>query len=104
MGDIQGRATTLRLSLILTTVPTAIIGLLRPYRQIGVVTTMVLVVLRTTQGCATDGELPATACDVFETSRPQYGFYSVAKHVLQLRLAHSWALTVPIYYSNTGLG
>lgn len=71
LGDIQGRRQALQLSLMLMTVPTVFIGLLPTYTQAGSVATFSLIVLRMIQGFAMGGELPSTACYVFESSPPE---------------------------------
>jgi MHS family proline/betaine transporter-like MFS transporter len=72
IGDRLGRRYALNLSLILMTVPTVLIGLLPTYEQIGVIATFALMLLRLVQGFAMGGELPATACYVFETAESRY--------------------------------
>jgi MHS family proline/betaine transporter-like MFS transporter len=71
LGDRRGRRYSLRLSLILMTVPTVFIGLLPTYTQVGISATVMLIGLRMIQGFAMGGELPATACYVFEAAPPQ---------------------------------
>jgi MFS transporter, MHS family, proline/betaine transporter len=71
LGDQRGRRYVLRLSLILMTVPTVLIGCLPTYEQIGITATLTLIILRMIQGFAMGGELPATACYVFEAANPR---------------------------------
>jgi MFS transporter, MHS family, proline/betaine transporter len=71
LGDYRGRRYSLRLSLILMTVPTIFIGLIPTYHQVGISATWMLIALRMLQGFAMGGELPATACYVFESAHPQ---------------------------------
>src|SRR6185312_8898309 len=71
IGDRIGRRASLRLSLILMSIPTILIGLLPVYDQAGVIATISLVILRLIQGFAAGGELPTTACYVFESATAQ---------------------------------
>jgi MHS family proline/betaine transporter-like MFS transporter len=68
MGDRIGRSASLRLSLILMSVPTILIGLMPTYYQVGMIASVSLLTLRLIQGFAAGGELPTTACYVFEAS------------------------------------
>jgi MFS transporter, MHS family, proline/betaine transporter len=72
IGDRLGRRYALNLSLILMTVPTVLIGLLPTYAQMGIIATIALMVLRLVQGFAMGGELPATACYVFEAAEARH--------------------------------
>jgi len=72
IGDRYGRKYALRLSLMLMTVPTIFIGLLPTYSQIGITATIILIFLRAIQGFAMGGELPATACYIFEAAPLKY--------------------------------
>src|SRR5438132_897905 len=55
MGDRLGRSHALKLSLILMSVPTILIGLLPTYEQIGSLATLCLLVLRLVQGFGAGG-------------------------------------------------
>lgn len=68
IGDRIGRSAALRLSLVLMSIPTILIGLLPTYDQAGITAIISLVTLRLIQGFAAGGELPTTACYVFESS------------------------------------
>lgn len=71
-SDRYGRRTSLRLSLIMMSVPTVLIGLLPTYKAIGYLATGLLSALRLIQGFASGGELPISVCYVFEASPPHY--------------------------------
>lgn len=71
-GDRIGRRYAMRLSLILMAIPTVLIGLLPTYDQIGMLATLSLFLLRIIQGFAIGGELPITACYVFESAQARY--------------------------------
>jgi len=71
LGNQIGRNAALRLSLILMSVPTVLIGLLPTWHSIGITATFGLVFLRLIQGLATGGEMPSTAHYIFESSSPK---------------------------------
>lgn len=70
LGDRIGRATPLKTSLMMMAVPAACIGLLPTYHDIGVWAPVLLLALRVMQGFAAGGELPISACYIFEVSPP----------------------------------
>lgn len=72
LGDRFGRNQSLTWSLFLMTLPTAFIGMLPTYNHLGIVSTLLLVMLRLIQGFAAGGELPISACYVYEASPQQY--------------------------------
>lgn len=65
-GDKFGRKKALRWCLFFMAIPTILIGVLPTYDQIGVITTIFLVIFRIIQGFAAGGELPISACYVYE--------------------------------------
>jgi len=56
LGDRWGRAKTLKISIILISIPTVGIGLMPTYHSIGVTATLLLIVLRLMQGLCIGGE------------------------------------------------
>ena len=68
LGDRVGRAYSLKLSFFLMGVPAVFIGLLPSYSSFGITTVVLLVILRLIQGFAAGGELPGSACYVYELS------------------------------------
>lgn len=68
IGDRIGRSFALKLSLLLMAIPTAAIGLLPNFAQVGWLATGLLILLRLIQGFAVGGEMPSSACYVFEAS------------------------------------
>lgn len=68
IGDKIGRSTALKISLFLMAIPTIFIGILPSYNKIGVLSTILLIILRAIQGFAAGGELPCSACYLYETS------------------------------------
>jgi len=70
IGNRIGRNQVLKISLLLMSIPTVLIGCLPTYEQMGSLATLALLCLRLIQGFATGGELPASACYVFEESLP----------------------------------
>lgn len=72
IGDRIGRSDALKLSLLLMAVPTVLIGLLPNFAQVGFFATGLLILLRLIQGFAVGGEMPSSACYVFEASDPHH--------------------------------
>lgn len=68
MGAARGNSAVLRLSLILMSVPTVLVGLLPTHSQVGIAATIGLLLLRLLQGFSAGGELPSSARYVFESS------------------------------------
>ena len=66
LADFKGRKPVLQSTLILMAIPTVIIGLLPTPNSIGVISTISLIVLRLVQGFAAGGELPSSACYLYE--------------------------------------
>ncbi len=55
-GDVHGRASTLRLSILLITLCTLLIGCLPTYEQIGIASPVIFILLRLIQGISVGGE------------------------------------------------
>ena len=72
IGDTKGHSHSLKVSLLLMAIPTIFIGLLPTYNTIGVLAPISLFVLRLIQGFAAGGELPISACYVFENSASKW--------------------------------
>ena len=68
VGDYHSKAAVIRWSLIMMAIPTLFIGLLPTYHQIGLLSAVLLLLLRLAQGFAMGGELPGSACYLFEIS------------------------------------
>ncbi len=68
LGDRRGRAYSLKISLFIMGIPTILIGLLPTYSGLGTISVVALVVLRLIQGFAAGGELPGSACYIYELS------------------------------------
>jgi MFS transporter, MHS family, proline/betaine transporter len=56
LGDKQGRARTLRLSILMISLPTLLIGLIPTYQQIGMAAPVLLTLIRMWQGISIGGE------------------------------------------------
>ena len=69
-GDLLGRKRALVAALVLMGLSTAIIGLLPPYAQIGVLAPILLVVLRFAQGLAVGGQWGGAALLAIESAPP----------------------------------
>jgi MFS transporter, MHS family, proline/betaine transporter len=72
MGDHLGNAQVLRVSLLLMSIPTALIGFFPTYAQGGAIVTVLLLSLRLVQGFAMADELPISTPYVFENAVPRY--------------------------------
>ncbi len=68
MGDRVGRGSPIKITLVMMAVPTALIGLLPTYHDIGWTAPALLFALRLIQGFAMGGALPGTACYIFEAA------------------------------------
>lgn len=71
VADKYGLTRSLKISLLMMSVPTCLIGILPVYDDIGAIAPAALIVLRLIQGFGAGGELPASACYVYETSTKQ---------------------------------
>ncbi|MFA6105867.1 MAG: MFS transporter [Patescibacteria group bacterium] len=67
-ADRFGRKKALQWTIILMALPTIGIGLLPVYDSIGMTATFLLILLRLIQGFASGGELPISACYIYEVS------------------------------------
>lgn len=67
-GDRYGRKSTLKWCLIIMAVPTVLIGILPTYNYAGIVATIFLIMFRLIQGFAAGGEVPISACYIYEVS------------------------------------
>lgn len=56
LGDTTGRAKTLRLSILLISIPTLLIGFIPSYHQIGILAPIILIIIRMFQGISIGGE------------------------------------------------
>ena len=76
MGDKYGRKYALVLSLFLMAVPTFVMGCLPSYDQVGVLSTVLLVICRLLQGMSVGGQLPASLIYTVETRpKEKWGLY-----------------------------
>ncbi len=72
MGDRSGRARTLRLSILMITLPTLLIGCLPTYKQIGLLAPILLMVIRIWQGISIGGEYSGNIIYLAEISPKNY--------------------------------
>ena len=56
LGDTQGRSKTLRLSILMISLPTLLVGLLPTYQHIGMTAPILLLLIRMWQGVSLGGE------------------------------------------------
>lgn len=68
LGDYHGKAAVMRWSIVIMAIPTFFIGLLPNYQHIGHLSMVLLLLLRLVQGFAVGGELPGSACYMFEAA------------------------------------
>lgn len=68
IGDHWGHRKSLKGSLLTMAIPTIFIGLLPTYHNVGLLATLLLILCRFVQGFAAGGELPISACYIFETA------------------------------------
>lgn len=80
MGDKYGRAKTLRLSILMITLPTLLIGFLPTYKQLGFAAPILLTLVRICQGISIGGEYSGNIIYLAETAPSQYraSFTSIA--------------------------
>lgn len=72
LGDTQGRAKTLRLSILMIAVPTLIVGLLPTYQKVGMLAPMLLLLIRMWQGICIGGEYSGNLIYLSESAPPQH--------------------------------
>jgi MHS family proline/betaine transporter-like MFS transporter len=77
IGDRLGRKTALTTSILLMAIPTALIGVLPTYSQIGLLAPFVMVIIRILQGISLGGEYSSSTTYLFESApRGKRGFFS----------------------------
>lgn len=72
LGDTMGRAKTLRLSILMITLPTLLIGLLPTYHQAGIMAPLALIFTRILQGISIGGEYSGNLVYLAETVAKNY--------------------------------
>ena len=78
IGDLYGRKTSLRITMIGIALPTLMIGLLPAYHSIGVLSTYILIICRFFQGFFTAGEYDGAAIYVIEHLGKKYHYTASA--------------------------
>ncbi len=77
LGDKYGRKTALSLSILLMSIPTALIGFLPVYQEVGIKAPLYLIMLRLIQGFAIGGEYSGSMVYLFEhAASKSRAFYS----------------------------
>lgn len=77
LGDKYGRKKSLSLAILLMAIPTALIGCLPSFEQIGLLAPIALMILRLLQGLAVGGEFTSSMVYLLEhVHREKRGFYS----------------------------
>lgn len=72
LGDTIGRAKTLRLSILMISLPTLLVGVLPTYQQIGIMAPIMLLVIRMWQGISIGGEYSGNLIYLAESAPPNY--------------------------------
>ncbi len=72
LGDTMGRAKTLRLSVLMISLPTLAVGLLPTYHQIGILAPILLLLIRMWQGISIGGEYSGNLIYLAETAPINY--------------------------------
>jgi MHS family proline/betaine transporter-like MFS transporter len=72
VGDVHGRANTLRLSILMISISTFLIGCLPGYQSIGITATILFIVLRLIQGLSVGGEYSGVLIYLAEFSSIQH--------------------------------
>jgi len=67
-GDRYGRARTMQISVVMMALPTLLLGLLPSYAQIGVLSPVLLVLVRVLQGLSVGGEFSSSVTYLVETA------------------------------------
>ncbi|MES2273103.1 MAG: MFS transporter, partial [Chlamydiota bacterium] len=67
-GDQMGRKKSFTLSIIFMTIPTALIGILPTYEQIGIYAPILLCIMRLAQSIPAAGEAPGAFCYLYENA------------------------------------
>ncbi len=70
LGDRMGRKWTLGLSVLLMAVPTALVGLLPTYHQVGLAAALLLLLVRLLQGLSVGGEYVGSMSYLAESAQP----------------------------------
>jgi MHS family proline/betaine transporter-like MFS transporter len=101
IGDRFGRKISLALSILLMAIPTAFIGLLPTYAQIGIAAPILLTILRLTQGIALGGEFSGSITYIVEHSGKERRNFAGSLSVISLvsgMLLGSIASTIFAYF------
>ena len=77
IGDHYGRSTTLKLTVWFMSIPTVLIGLMPSYATLGMMTPILIALLRLAQGIAMGGEFTGSVIYLAEQAPPKHrGFFS----------------------------
>ncbi|MBK2125535.1 MFS transporter [Fangia hongkongensis] len=103
LADKYTRSFVLRASLILMAIPTLVIAFLPTYAQAGIFASAGLIILRLIQGFAAGGELPISACYMYEASPSgSKGFYSSFVAASSMTGVLLGSITIGILYAVLG--
>jgi MHS family proline/betaine transporter-like MFS transporter len=77
IGDKMGRKTALTISILLMAIPTALIGVLPTYSQIGIFAPLIMVLIRILQGISLGGEYSSSTTYLYEMApQGKRGFFA----------------------------
>ena len=107
LGDRLGRRFALSLSIILMSIPTAAIGLLPTYEEIGIYSSVIMVIIRILQGLSIGGTLSGSISFVLEHTAPKrkglLGSILVASTCIGILLASFVSVVLKITLSQEAL-
>lgn len=78
LGDKYGRASTLRLSILMIVIPTILLGILPTYQQIGIFAPIFLLLIRMLQGVSVGGEYSGSIIYFAESAPPKHGAFTTS--------------------------
>ena len=108
IGDKYGTIKALKISLLLMSIPTMLIGVLPSYHQIGCISSCLFILSKLLQGFAAGGELPITAIYMYQiTQNKQYKLFYCSfiqtGSTMGLLLASLLILSIYLVYDVTAI-
>lgn len=107
IGDKFSRKSALTLSIYIMAVPTALMGCLPTYSQVGIVATVALIILRTLQGFAIGGEFTGTMVFLVEHApdekRGYWGSFASFSAVIGVIVGSTFVASLNSYLSSEAM-
>lgn len=104
IGDKFSRKSALTLSIYIMAIPTALIGCLPTYEQVGIVAPLLLVILRTLQGFAIGGEFTGSMIFLVEHAPPEkrglWGSWASFSAILGVIIGSALVTSLNSYFSS----